>query len=244
MPPAAGQTTVVAGITPVIPTAVCLQQTPIPDVVPLDSQTGIWPLKTVPDTLLDALFAQPEPTAVEIAEYGDKTAVPPMKTYVVIDTAKLVQGRSVVEACDLPWRCLLKGEVAEELGDVLPYLIELDQDARFTRVLLTHLPDVAKEMATMHLCHKEPGIFIRSRADMDTLWGHLRKYTRVSDDAGKWYFFRFWEGRNLSGVLEAMSQNQLTQFFRGIASIVAVYRGAAAWKAEVYSLEEAQAAQS
>ena len=96
----------------------------------------------------------------------------------------------------------------------------------------------------MHLCHKEPGIFIRSRADMDTLWGHLRKYTRVSDDAGKWYFFRFWEGRNLSGVLEAMSQNQLTQFFRGIASIVAVYRGAAAWKAEVYSLEEAQAAQS
>lgn len=237
MPTSKSSTTVVAGITLDVSVPVRLQETPIPDVLPLDAQKGIWPLKTVPEALLSALFDQPEPTPAEIAQYGSVEAVPKMKTYIIVDTAKLVQGQSIIEGCDLPWRCLQKGQVAEELADVLPYLVELDVDARFTRTLLTHLPEVNEEMATLHLCHKELGIYIRTRAVFDDVWSHLRKFSRVNDKAGKWYYFRFWEGRNVAGVLGSMSEDQLATFFRYALTIVALYRGSTGWEANAYSLQ-------
>lgn len=237
MPQSSTSTTVVAGVTPGVLTSVRLQKTPIPDVAPLDAQKGVLPAKSVPDALIPALFGQPEPTEAELAEYGSADAVPKMRTYVIVDTAKLAQGQGIIEGCDLPWRCLQKGQLAEDLADVLPYLVELDADARFTRILLTHLPGVHEEMATLHLCHKEPGVFIRTRAEFDDVWSHLRKFSRVNDEAGKWYYFRFWEGRNLEGLLGSMSEDQLASFFRMALTLVAFYRVPTGWEANAYSLE-------
>ncbi len=46
----------------------------------------------------------------------------------------------------------------------------------------------------MGLYEKELGIFIRSRASLTELRKHFRKFTRVQDEQGKWYYFRFWVG--------------------------------------------------
>lgn len=232
-----GQTTVIGGITTGVPTTYALHADSIAGVQPLDTQKGVFPPQSICDALAVPLFAQPDPTDDEIAQYGDADAVPEMKTYAIIDAAKIAQGREIIETSDLPYRCLLKGDVAEELGDVLPYLVELDQEARFTRVLFTHAPDVPDDMATMHLCHKEPGIYIRTRASFDDLWGQLRKFTRVQDEAGKWYFFRFWEGRNLAGVLGAMDDQQLRSFFKHTSRVVTVHRAGGAWVSDVFSLQ-------
>lgn len=232
-----GQTTVIGGITTGAPAQLELHAETIAGVRPLDAQKGVFPPKTVSEALLEPLFGQPDPTPDEIAAHGSAEDVPAMKTYAIIDAAKTAQGQALIATCDLPYRCLHKGDIAEEMGDVLPYLLELDQDARFTRILFTHVADVPDDMETVHLCHKEPGIYLRSRAPFDDVWRQLCKFTRVQDADGKWYFFRFWEARNLSGVLGGMDPEQLGTFFKHTASFVALHRVDGDWVSEVFTLK-------
>ncbi|WP_157831891.1 DUF4123 domain-containing protein [Thalassospira marina] len=174
----------------------------IPGIEPLDGQFGVYPRKTVPDGLLEPLFGEVEPTAAEISFYDGLENVPPLKTYAVIDAGKLTGGASAIETCGMPWRCMFKGKAAVELGDVAPYLIELDRGANFTRILFTHDPNANAQATTRHLWHREPAIYIRSRADIDDLWKHFRRFTRIQDEMGKWYYLRFWEPEHLTKRLE------------------------------------------
>jgi hypothetical protein len=167
----------------------------IEGVEPLDQQFGVYPKKCVPDALREPLFEKLEPKEGEIEHYGGLENVPPMKTYAILDAAKIQFGNRVIEECEMPFRCLFKGAAAEELKDVAPYLIEVDPEKSFTRSLFTHNPAMPDNMSTVHLWHKEPGIYIRSRDDFDTIWKHFRKFTRVQDENGKWFLFRFWEPR-------------------------------------------------
>lgn len=172
------------------------------NIVPLDGQFGVNPRKTVPDALRETLFGQVEPTEAEIAFYGGAEAVPPLRTYGIIDAAKIPLGGSVIERSGRPFRCLFKGEVARELGDVAPYLMELDIESDFTRLLFTYNPTLPDNLATAHLWHLKCGVFIRSRAGFDDLWQHFRRFTRIQDESGKWYYFRFWEPEHLVRRLE------------------------------------------
>ncbi|NVK12707.1 MAG: DUF4123 domain-containing protein [Rhodobacteraceae bacterium] len=185
--------------------ASCLHIEDIPGVAPLDAQFGAWPLKTVPDALLEPLFGQPEagPAGAGAADKGEAEEPASLKTYALIDAAKLHAGFDEIQNCGLPFRCLFQGEAAEELKDAAPYLVELAPEARFTRTLFTHIPGAPAHLSTLHLWHKNPGIFIRSRADFDTVWKHFRKFTRIRDENGKWFFFRFWEPMALLGYLQA-----------------------------------------
>ncbi|RCK52474.1 hypothetical protein TH25_05360 [Thalassospira profundimaris] len=92
----------------------------ITGIAPLDAQFGVHPRKTVPDALFEPLFGDITPNDVEIAFYGNAENVPPLKTYAVMDAAKLTGGFSEIENCDMPWRCMFKGKAAIELADVAP----------------------------------------------------------------------------------------------------------------------------
>jgi len=48
---------------------------------------------------------------------------------------------------------------------------------------------------------KEPGIYMRSRGSLEDMWKHFRKFTKVQDETGKWFYFRFWEARPLYDYL-------------------------------------------
>jgi len=166
-------------------------------ITPLDAQFGVHPKKSVPDALHDALFGQPEPSEAERAAVGD--ALPPLATYAVLDAAKMPYLlTSLLESSGLRYQSLFQGAAQEDLGEHAPYLVELKDGHDFTRRLFTGPNGIGG------LWEKELGIFIRSRAGFDALRKHLRKFTRVQDDNGKWFYFRFWEGGNASRVFRSV----------------------------------------
>ncbi|RCW77727.1 DUF4123 domain-containing protein, partial [Paracoccus lutimaris] len=48
-----------------------------------------------------------------------------------------------------------------------------------------------------------PGIYVRAHGTLDDMWRHFRKFTRVQDESGKWYYFRFWEQGTLGALANA-----------------------------------------
>lgn len=160
----------------------------IDNVKPLDRQFGEQQKKTVPDVLYDTLFGQPDPSAAEIETAGgDPAAVPPMRTYAVLDAAKLVNLPELLGASGLEYRCLFTGKSHDELKDVAPWIVELKDGNDFARRLFTGPNGING------LWDKQPGIYARSRAPLEDMWKHFRKFTRVQDETGKWFYFRYWE---------------------------------------------------
>ncbi len=182
---------------------------------PLDDQMGVWPQKTVPDALSEPLFGQPDPTDAEIRHYGSAEKVPALKTYIILDAAKLCMGVTEFENCDMAFCSLFKGEAAQNYADVCPYLIELKPDLEFTCRLFTYCPNVPAQMTTVHLWHTEPGIYIRSRASMDQLRRHFRKFTKLySRETDSWTYFRFYEPATLRGMIANFGEAPFESFAR------------------------------
>ena len=176
----------------------------IEGVEPLDLQFGVHPCKTVPDSLYEPLFGQPEPIEAEIAQYGSAEAVPPMRTYAILDAAKmpyLLTG--FIERSELPAQSLFQGDTAEELKEHAPYLVELTEDNDFTAKLLTGPKGVNG------LWEKELGVYVRSRAEFAELRRHFRKFTRMQDAEDKWYYFAFWEPSMTVAAVRLIADNPI-----------------------------------
>lgn len=167
-----------------------LQIATIENVEPLDRQFGIQPKKTVPDSLHGTLFDQPNPTGAEIeAAGGDPAAVPPMQTYAILDAAKIVNLPELLGASGLEHRCLFKGKSYDELKNVAPWIVRLENGNDFTRRLFTGPEGING------LWDQELGFYICSRVGLDDIRKHFRKFTRVQDENGNWFYFRFWESQ-------------------------------------------------
>lgn len=180
----------------------------IENVEPLDAQIGVFPKKTVPDKLRDTLFGQPEPTTSEIeAAGGDASSFLPVHTYAILDAAKVLNLAELLERSGLEHRCLFKGDAFDELKDVAPWVVRLEEDNAFTRHLFTC------SEATWHLWEKEAGVYIRSGATLDEIWRHLRKFTRLQDEDGTWFHFRFWEAGTVRSFLERADWSKQKPFF-------------------------------
>lgn len=146
------------------------------------------------------VFGQPAGLPREL-EIAGSAPLPPMQTYALLDAAKVPNLADLVAGSGLEHRCLFKGKVADDLRDVAPWLIRLEPGARFTRNLFT-----AGKMPGA-LWDKQPGVLIRTRAAFQPLWGYLRKFTKLQDETGKWFYFRFWEPGYLEmaqGILDEL----------------------------------------
>lgn len=165
------------------------------EIAPLDSQFGAdMPKKTVPESLSGPLFGQPDPDAA-------------LHTYMILDAAKVQGLAELLEASGLEHRCLFKGLAYDDLKDVAPWIVRLESGNGFTRQVFT------RSDAPWHLWDREPGIFLRSYERIDELWRHFRKFTRVRDQSGKWYYWRFWEGGFLLPTLEAATPTEQQKLF-------------------------------
>jgi len=105
----------------------------------------------------------------------------------------------MLEASGLEHRCLFKGEAAQEMRDVAPYVVRLEEGVDFTRNLFSHDPE---QEVPWFMWDREPGIYIRSRGSLDDMWKHFRKFTKVQDEDGKWFYFRFFDPVSALKILD------------------------------------------
>ncbi|MBL3597810.1 DUF4123 domain-containing protein [Rhodovulum sulfidophilum] len=181
----------------------------IEGVEPLGDQFGVAEPLSVPPGLRAALFGQPEVIAGRAAL--------PLYTYAVLDAAKVHGLPEMLETSGLDHACLFQGAAAEDYRDVAPWLVRLEESHRLTRGLFT------QSDAPWDMWDREPGIFLRSAASLDALRKHLRKFTKVRDEDGKWYYARFWEPRWCAWSIQALDETQGgTRFLRPVARVVAL----------------------
>lgn len=131
--------------------------------------------------LARALFG-PDLPAMAAAPGDDR----PLRTFALLDAALVMGLPEMLAASDLAHDCLFAGKAATEMADVAPWLVELEPDHRLTRMLLTTVE------APGGLAERQAGAFLRSRAPLATLRAHLRRFTRLRDETGRWLMFRLW----------------------------------------------------
>ncbi|MEL7219521.1 MAG: DUF4123 domain-containing protein [Pseudomonadota bacterium] len=148
-------------------------------VEPLGAQLDVTQPLTVPLTLREELFSQ-----ADVIEGRD---ILPLHTYALLDAAKVPGLPEMLETSGLDHACLFQGTAAEELRDVAPWIVRLHEYHKFTRNVFT------SGNAPWDMWDKEPGILLRSRGSLADLRKHLRKFTRVKDETGKWYYVRFYD---------------------------------------------------
>ena len=158
---------------------------------------------TVPDLLRTPLFGQ--------SETGEELA-----TYAILDAARSVGLVERMEVAGLERACLFKGEAEEEMADVAPWFVRLEEGSTFTRDLFT------QGEAGWHLWGQDVGIYLRSRAGLDELRRHFRRFTRVQDRTGRWFYLRFYDPAYLFAYLPALEPMKLATFMGDVDSFVAV----------------------
>lgn len=109
--------------------------------------------------------------------------------YAVIDAAACPGLPERLASSELRYSSLFNGQAAETLADVSPYLVEFSGHESLLRKLFTLRRG---HMDSINLYDPDACLFLRSAADFDTIRGHLRRYTKFRDDAGRWMFLRFW----------------------------------------------------
>lgn len=170
-----------------------LNRKSIPDIQALDTQLGIQDKVPAPAALIPALFGDPD-----------------VRCYAILDGAKITALDVLLESSGLEYRPLFLGEAQEEIGDQAPFIVALDPENPFTANLFTDSP------ASWHLWGVDWGILIQSRATLDQVWNHVRKFTRIKDVNGKWFFFRFWQGIYLEAVLTHCNTGRRSGFFERV----------------------------
>lgn len=126
--------------------------------------------KVVTQSLVEHLFSQPE-----------------TNLYAVLD------GASVPELPQLLWEhepeniCLYRGELEPDMAEVAPYLVKLEYDHPFTKL-------VCEQGWGKHW-----GIFVITPAEVDirTMRQHFRRFLMVYDPDGKLIYFRYYDPRVL-----------------------------------------------
>ncbi len=185
----------------------------IETVKPFDPSSGMVGAKTVPDALYIPLFGGIKPKRGDsVAGISDPTAIPQMQTYAVLDAGKFQNLPDRLRMSGLDHRCLFQGASETDHGDVAPWIVQLEEGKGFTRSLFS-AGDIPE-----NLWRFDPGIFIRSPASLDEMRRHFRKFTRVQDEHGKWFFFRFWEGWHFHVL--AQRQEQLPELSRLFSRIL------------------------
>lgn len=182
-----------------------LRVTQLQPVSPLDGQLGSPDLFATTDGLGAVLFGRSEAS-----------------TYAIIEAGRFRYLPEILENSELEHRCLFKNAAYDELKDVAPWIVRLDERDSLTRNLLT------RSDAHWHRWDDEPALFFRSRASLAELWRHLRKFTRIQDQRGQWFYFRFWEPKWTLALVTAMDVADQARFMHLIDELIILQKDGSA----------------
>jgi len=123
---------------------------------------------------------------------------PGAKIYAVLDGAR--DGKiyeQVVKLDSQVYRSLFTGKLGKDLAAVAPYLVQLERDGDFTRMLIEQG------------WGKGWGIFLESSASLDELQKHFLGLLLAKDEVGRPLHFRFYDPRVLRIFLPTCTEEEL-----------------------------------
>lgn len=120
---------------------------------------------------------------------------------VLLDAARDPRIYPLIRRCRLDFRCLYQGELHPALAAAAPYVVNLAPRSVFTRELIE-----AGWGGSW-------GIFLRSPAILQELVRHFRQFLTVKDEAGKVFFFRFYDPRVLRVYLPTCNAADVRSLF-------------------------------
>lgn len=121
--------------------------------------------------------------------------------FVVLDGAMTPDLPAVLTSADAEHFCLYRGRLEPEMAAVAPYLASLHPDSPFTEWVLSNC------------WGRRRGMFGASHAGMSELRMHFRRFAMVSDQAGKLYYFRFYDPSVLRNYLPKANAKEVTDIF-------------------------------
>jgi hypothetical protein len=125
--------------------------------------------------------------------------------YSVLDAARSPEVLAHLRQLDQGWACLYRGELADSLGDVAPYLVQLDPAGKaLAWVIEKGIGD-------------SWGIILSSPAPFEALHHHFRKFLLVRDEEGRKLYFRFYDPRVLRVFLPSCTPEEAKEFFGPIS---------------------------
>lgn len=139
----------------------------------------------------------------------------PLKLFALLDAAQIPLLPDLLDQSGLPHECLFQGDALEDMAEVAPWIVQLLPDQMFTRRLFTDPSD-------------DPGglwgsnayVLATSSAPLATVRKHFRKFLKVQDRSGKWFFLRFYDPDHLFALLEAMAPDKGRQFMGPVAGFM------------------------
>lgn len=162
-------------------------------VVPLDAQMGTEVARCVPEGADDLFFGDPD-----------------LATYAIIDAATITGFEGPDDALGLQAACLFNGTAADELGDCAPYVVKLEPKHPFTRALFTQSNEVWDHWG------RDGMIVLQTEAPFDVVRDHFRRFTKIPDEKGTWFFLRFFMPQAMDEILKglAASPPHLARWFQ------------------------------
>jgi len=149
--------------------------------------------KGVTQSLVEHLFSQPE-----------------TNLYAVLD------GASVPDLPQILWEhepehvCLYRGELEPDIAEVAPYLVKLEYDHPFTKLVYEQG------------WGKHWGIFVVTPAEVNirAMRQHFRRFLMVYDPDGKFIYFRYYDPRVLRVYLPTCNAEDINVVFGPISCYV------------------------
>jgi hypothetical protein len=119
---------------------------------------------------------------------------------------------AIVDACNVPTApkkaldlgsqravSLYRGSAEQDFWDVAPYLLKVDEEV--------------VDWILANSSTEGWGIFVASKADLESLRLHLRHFLKVQSPKGEIWFFRFYDPRVLKPFLASCSRDELYTLF-------------------------------
>lgn len=128
------------------------------------------------------------------------------RMYALLDAARSDQIYPKILKSEMENSCLFRGEKAQELAWVAPYLVELKREDPFIRWLLENG------------WGKSWGIFVESPEKFSNLKRHFQSFLTVYDEEGKSLLFRYYDPRVLRVYLPTCNPAEINTVFGSISS--------------------------
>ena len=128
--------------------------------------------------------------------------------FAVLDGASVPELLDKLYGLSPTFCCLLKGELAPDMAEVAPYLVQLEPGSEFTNWVIGQG------------WGKHWGIFAATGGDLRAAARHFRAFLIVYDDAGRPLRFRYYDPRVLRTYLPTCNAEELATLFGPVTSFL------------------------